>query len=271
MHGQDYYPFGESLREYFNGNPIEKYKFTEKERDTETGYDYFGARYYDPDIGRWLSVDPLAGKYPSLSPYNYTANNPIRNYDPDGKAYFDAITGDHISTSEAYNRLKTAIGNFISNELYGTSKITALMFYSEDHNFYDIFVDDFESSGIGGKASNMGIYSGIEGQDILVDTRFRGENRIAFEVGGGGSDSKIGSNENLIFEGPSQELLISIEAKSLKELNRFLKQVGYIRYYDKKKGKYTYKPTEEEKKKREKKERKKDDENRWKKYDVENQ
>ncbi|APF20832.1 RHS repeat-associated core domain-containing protein [Caldithrix abyssi DSM 13497] len=46
---------------------------------------YFGARYYDPAIGRWLSVDPLEEKYPGISPYVFTLNNPIKYYDPDGK------------------------------------------------------------------------------------------------------------------------------------------------------------------------------------------
>ncbi len=60
--------------------------FTGKERDSETGFSYFGARYYDSDIlTGWLSVDPMADKYPSLSPYAYCAWNPIKLVDPDGK------------------------------------------------------------------------------------------------------------------------------------------------------------------------------------------
>ena len=47
-------------------------------------YHYFGARYYDSDLSIWLSVDPLAGKYPNLSPYVYCANNPINMVDPNG-------------------------------------------------------------------------------------------------------------------------------------------------------------------------------------------
>ena len=62
----------------------ERYKFTGKERDTETSYDYFGARYYDSNLGRWLTPDPLADKYPGWSPYNYGRNNPIRLIDPNG-------------------------------------------------------------------------------------------------------------------------------------------------------------------------------------------
>ncbi|MBR7167597.1 MAG: peptidoglycan DD-metalloendopeptidase family protein [Bacteroidales bacterium] len=59
--------------------------FTGKERDSETGFSYFGARFYDSDLMTgWLSVDPMADKYPSLSPYAYCAWNPVRLVDPDG-------------------------------------------------------------------------------------------------------------------------------------------------------------------------------------------
>lgn len=45
----------------------------------------FGARLYDPRVGRWLSIDPLESKYTGLSPYNFVANNPIIFIDPDGE------------------------------------------------------------------------------------------------------------------------------------------------------------------------------------------
>jgi RHS repeat-associated protein len=51
----------------------------------QTGLYYYGARYYNPMVSVWLGVDPLAHKYPSLTPYNYVANNPIYFLDPDGK------------------------------------------------------------------------------------------------------------------------------------------------------------------------------------------
>jgi len=60
--------------------------FTGKERDEETGYGYFGARYMDHELMTgWLSIDPMADKYPSISPYAYCAWNPIRLIDPDGR------------------------------------------------------------------------------------------------------------------------------------------------------------------------------------------
>ena len=60
--------------------------FTGKERDEETGYGYFGARYMDHELmTMWLSVDPMADKYPSVSPYAYCAWNPVKLVDPDGR------------------------------------------------------------------------------------------------------------------------------------------------------------------------------------------
>ncbi len=81
----DFYPFGMQMEgRNLVANADARYKFTSKERDDETGYDYFGARYYDAKIGRWLSVDPLVEKYPSVSPYVYCQNNPIMAFDPNG-------------------------------------------------------------------------------------------------------------------------------------------------------------------------------------------
>ena len=60
---------------------------TGKERDSETGFSYFGARYYDSDIlTAWFSVDPMADKYPGLSPYAYSSWNPVKLIDPDGNS-----------------------------------------------------------------------------------------------------------------------------------------------------------------------------------------
>lgn len=53
--------------------------------DCETELNYYGARYYNPDINIWLSIDPLSDKYPSMSPYMYCAGNPVMLVDPDGR------------------------------------------------------------------------------------------------------------------------------------------------------------------------------------------
>lgn len=91
----DYDPWGMTLpyRSQNIADNNDKFKFTGKERDDETNYDYFGARYYDARIGRWMQVDPLDEKYLGWSPYNYVLNNPVANVDPDGKYSVKSIGG----------------------------------------------------------------------------------------------------------------------------------------------------------------------------------
>jgi RHS repeat-associated protein len=87
-------PFGDSLS---CGNSIQfptEHHFTGKERDTESGLDYFGARYYASSMGRWMSPDwaakPEAVPYSdlddpqSLNLYGYVRDNPSSRFDPDG-------------------------------------------------------------------------------------------------------------------------------------------------------------------------------------------
>ena len=82
--------------------------FTGKEKDSETGFYYFGARYYDPALsGLFLSVDPMADKYPSISPYAYCAWNPVKLVDPDGDSLRLIGTEDCKSSALAQMQSKT--------------------------------------------------------------------------------------------------------------------------------------------------------------------
>ena len=80
--------------------------FTGKERDEETGYGYFGARYMDHELmTMWLSVDPMSDKYPGISPYAYCAWNPVKLVDPDGREINPVYNynGDYLGcTSEGF-------------------------------------------------------------------------------------------------------------------------------------------------------------------------
>lgn len=83
----DYFPFGKRLRAYY-GVEKEKYQFNGNERDKETEWDYFGARYYDNEICKFLSIDPLAEESYNHTPYSFSANNPVLNVDVNGEKPF---------------------------------------------------------------------------------------------------------------------------------------------------------------------------------------
>jgi len=76
-----YLPYGELLVDEHSSSEDMPYKFNGKELDEETGLYYYGARYMDPRISMWLGVDPLMEKYPNLSAYCFTADNPINIID----------------------------------------------------------------------------------------------------------------------------------------------------------------------------------------------
>ncbi len=104
---QDYDAWGYQMQGREYDSDVSKYKFTSKERDEESFYDYFGARYYDARVGRWTSVDPLGTEYPDISPFAYTLDNPLRLIDPNGKEVDP--TGLYIQNRDLYDQLVSEI------------------------------------------------------------------------------------------------------------------------------------------------------------------
>ena len=113
----DYHPFGEEigLRGGRNADPLKyvsdnlRQKFTSKERDNETGLDFFGARYYGSTIGRFTSADPLMASAETADPqswnrYSYALNNPLRYVDPDGMSS-TPVFGNYQDLTEEERRI----------------------------------------------------------------------------------------------------------------------------------------------------------------------
>jgi len=114
----DYDPWGYPLalrtkaipNAYLQG--ASKNRFTGKEYDDEFGLNlnYFGARYYDPQIGRFLSVDRFSGKYPSMTPYQYAANNPLLFLDINGDSL--VVRGKQEAIDAFVEIANNALGGF---------------------------------------------------------------------------------------------------------------------------------------------------------------
>jgi len=124
VYSATYSPYGgieKVFTESYNPNP----KFSGKEREGYSGWDYFGARYYDHGMYRFTSVDPIINKSEALTNpqlwnlYAYCRNNPITYLDPDGRDILESVSnfvagfGDTISfglTSFARNQLQKLHG-----------------------------------------------------------------------------------------------------------------------------------------------------------------
>jgi RHS repeat-associated protein len=99
----DYYPGGMLMpgRRYSASSSKYRFGFNGKENDNEVKGEGnsldFGARVYDPRLGRWMSVDALANKYPAVSPFAFALNTPIMAKDPDGNVVI-FINGQHAGS-----------------------------------------------------------------------------------------------------------------------------------------------------------------------------
>ena len=121
-----FYPFGQEQNPTSDPN---HYKFTGKERDSESGLDYFGARYYASNMGRFMSPDPIGpwaadvGDPQSWNFYAYARNNPLINVDPTGLdcVYYNNA-GDGIESVDKNSNgseCGTNGGNWVNGTLTG--------------------------------------------------------------------------------------------------------------------------------------------------------
>lgn len=148
-------------------------------------YDY-GARMQDPQLGRWFTVDPLAGKHLNQSPYLFCNGNPIIYVDPDGRDGIIAIKGGQI---------------IISSNIYlygaGATKSVATQM---QHDINSRWGGTFSAKSSDGKTSfnvgvkvNVGLYEGKEKNDpLIVPESWNPKNRDNFiEVGAGDKRSYV--------------------------------------------------------------------------------
>lgn len=113
-----YYPFGKVRSNIVNGVDV-KHKFTGQEDDAEYGLYYYNARYYDPELGRFISADtivPNPHDPQDLNRYSYVGNNPLKYTDPTG----------HLKLGSIFKKVVGAIVGIVVTVLTGGSGLAIL-------------------------------------------------------------------------------------------------------------------------------------------------
>ena len=175
--------------------------FTGKERDEETGYSYFGARYLEHELMTgWLSVDPMSDKYPSISPYAYCAWNPVRLVDPEGEEIDDYFSreGKYLGSDDAktnnvriisemkwntlqkdeYGKIDHDVGCDVSVAFsiasrHGMDKEAQLLVYNH-YNPTDYKLEDLDNGG-----KSWGMRSHFEyGKEPVIQIRLDGNSKV---------------------------------------------------------------------------------------------
>jgi RHS repeat-associated protein len=211
---EDFYPFG--LNVHRQANAGNKYLYNKKElQDGLNEYDY-GARFYDPVIGRWNSVDPLAEKYRRWSPYNYGVNNPLRYVDPDGMGVNDWVKISNGGTSyytfdEKVNSDADAKATYGANASDVTQGGKDFKYPGSDGSSTTLhgngkWDQTFQTSDNAGGITNSGIAAGIREMSPMLD--------MAYTVGVGTSMVEKGISK--LFGSGAAE----VEAAAQVQINR---------------------------------------------------
>ena len=185
-----YYPFGMNIAglSYSDVGPENRYKYngkrcTERSRselEDEFGlewYDY-GARMYDPALGRFTCLDPLSDKFVHLSPYNYADNSPIANIDLWGLQAWYAADGNLITQQFSNEPVAGPLSQSSVEEIgateYGVIETT------KDYSFTDQEIKDFSdwNAANGPTESGACLGNATTGSEMLTgaDAGFRNEN-----------------------------------------------------------------------------------------------
>ncbi|WP_298900914.1 DUF6443 domain-containing protein [uncultured Psychroserpens sp.] len=179
----NYYPFGLKHKGY-NGNVVSdhNYGFGGKEEQNELDLDWIDitARNYDPSLGRWMNLDPLAEIMRRHSPYSYGFNNPLRYVDPDGMAPDDLVLEGKQKAINQFEKLTNEElgGQFVHVDGNGNVTLSATdkeyaAFTDEQKGLYDVLKKSVDAKGV--------VTVNIVMND--VDTRIGGTETKTIDIG----------------------------------------------------------------------------------------
>ncbi|MCL9782535.1 hypothetical protein M9194_13955 [Vibrio sp. S4M6] len=168
--GQTYLPYGSEVnpgiyKDTLTGEIGEHIGFINKPYNSETGLSYFGARYYDPLIGRFMGIDPKGfdqTRPMTFSRYAYAADNPLRYKDPDGKEWVDEETRYNIEVDlDAFGPEFDGLEHMGEEAIVGGGKLLG-----KAKQAYNDFVKDSETEAkVVTKGGAYGKIKGIAGNE----------------------------------------------------------------------------------------------------------
>ena len=226
----EYLPFGEVwIEEVDPATSYIPFRFTSKELDRETGLYYYGARYYEPKLSRWMSADPAG--FGLVNPnrrgysvigatnwYSHTSNNPVNYVDPTGMLEIPGqglLSGKASRLAGLFERAATlaAMANFSNKNIPGYTDVTG------DERFSDL-ITKYGESGL-----DFRIFESEKGGDYVV--AFRGLNPVSgedwdaaydqalFGITEGQFDDALGLVEELVEEGGIDASNLTLTGNSL--------------------------------------------------------
>ena len=162
-----YLPYGELLVDEHSSSEDLPYKFNGKQFDEETGMYYYGARYYEPKLSLWMSVDPFAEKARDISPYVYCNQNPIIMFDPDGKKAWIVIWA--TQSSDATGRLRIGHTGVVVENYKLNVNTNGVKRYEPTgtYTYYDLWPS---SANLGGKAAVEDVKAINKSQSFYITT-----------------------------------------------------------------------------------------------------
>ena len=195
---QDYYPFGKIQpgRQY---GILGRYTFNGKEYDKETKTQDYGMRIYSQDLGRFLSVDPLAVKYPFYTPYAFAGNDVIRCIDLDGaeptsrtEAWKGRKFRSTASSIDVYDKVnhQVFVAHLVNDPNTGKSWIVADDGQGQNRNFY-LRNDNGSTNSIEYYVENGRTYL-HNGHFAIFETQNQKEVRFGNEIANGFSYMAVG-------------------------------------------------------------------------------
>lgn len=172
-----YYPYGATRIDNQYGPYDELHRFTGHELDKETDLTYAGARYYDHNIGRWISMDPASRDNPNqflrdpqqFNTYSYARNNPLVLFDPTGEKV--AEFQPYFSSGGSY-AIGDLLGTYRGTSIYSGGSLTG----SGNHSYQCVsFCKQFASSEYGVNLGGTG--NGVDyGNQANLDRSFAANN-----------------------------------------------------------------------------------------------